>query len=67
MHMKLTISMCNFACQRQMVCVHVEGLLLKSESLNGTAHTHIYLLQYVYNTNFFFFFFQIAGRLFPFV
>lgn len=58
--MKLTISMCNFACQRQMVYVHAVDLLLRSESLNGPAHTHIYLLQYVYNANnlFFIFFFN---------
>lgn len=67
MHMELTISMCNVACQRQMVYVHAVDLLLKRESLNGPAHTHIYLLQYMYNANQLFFFFPIAGRLFPFL
>lgn len=65
--MKLPSSMCNFACQRQMGYDRAVDLLLKSESLNGPAHTHMYLLQYVYNTNilFFYLFISIAGRLFP--
>lgn len=40
MHIKLTISMCNFACQRQMgLCPCSEFAM--SESLNGAAHTHM--------------------------